>query len=70
MAIASRSPGRHPSPTARAIAARSAQIPSGYAAFSTFTPSNTRRSRASTAAPTKYFEYGAYARSAIAAARS
>src|SRR5581483_10452459 len=36
IAIASTSPGRSPSLAAFAIAARSAQIPSGYAAFSTF----------------------------------
>ena len=51
--IASMSPGRAPSLAAFAIAVRSAQTPSGYAAFSTLTPSNTRPSRASTAAPTK-----------------
>ena len=53
IAIASRSPGRSPSPAAFAIAERSAQIPSGYAAFSTFAPAKTRPSRASAAAPTK-----------------
>ena len=36
IAIASTSPGRRPSLAAFAIAERSAQIPSGYAAFSTF----------------------------------
>jgi hypothetical protein len=39
IAISGKSPGRHPSTTAQAIAVRSAQIPSGYAAFSTLTPS-------------------------------
>src|SRR5204863_1372188 len=39
IAISTRSPGPQPSTTAHAIAVRSAQIPSGYAAFSTLTPS-------------------------------
>jgi hypothetical protein len=54
--IASKSPGRQPATTAAAIADFSAQTPSGYAAFSTLTPSKTRPSRARTAAPTKYSE--------------
>ena len=37
-------------------------MPSGYAAFSTLTPSITRPSLVRTAAPTWNFEYGAYAR--------
>src|SRR5205807_4224642 len=57
-----------PASTAAAIALRSAHTPSGYDAFSTFTPSKicpfTR-----TAAPTRNFEYGAYARARAAAAR-
>src|SRR5207248_4203235 len=56
IAIASTSPGRRPSLAAFAIAARSAQTPSGYAAFSTFAPAKMRPSRARTAAPTWYSE--------------
>ena len=54
--IASKSPGFAPSTTAREIAQRSAQMPSGYEAFSTFTPVTTRPSRRSAAAPTRKFE--------------
>jgi len=43
----------------REKAVRSAHTPSGYAAFSTLTPSITRPSRASTAHPTWNPEYGA-----------
>ena len=62
IAATAKSPGRYPSATARENAVRSAHTPSGYAAFSTFTPSITLPSRASTAQPTWKFEYGAYAR--------
>ena len=51
--IASRSPGLQPAVTAAEIAVFSAQIPSGYAAFSTFTPVNSRPSRVRTTAPTR-----------------
>src|SRR5581483_3616847 len=51
--IAARSPGRSPSLAACAIAVRSAHTPSGYAAFSTLTPSKTRPSRARRLAPTR-----------------
>jgi hypothetical protein len=56
MAIASRSPGPYPAVTAHAIAVFSAQMPSGYAVFSTFTPVKTFPSRVRTAAPTWNFE--------------
>ena len=50
---ASMSPGRKPSTTARDSAVRSAQTPSGYAAFSTLTPSISVPSRVRTTAPTR-----------------
>ena len=59
MPIASSSPGRYPAVAAAPSAVFSAQTPSGYAAFSTFTPVNSRPSFVRTTAPTRYFEYGA-----------
>ena len=53
MAIAAMSPGLYPALTAFTSADFSAQTPSGYAAFSTLTPSNTCPSRVRTAAPTR-----------------
>src|SRR5215831_17544329 len=61
---------RFPLVTAADKAFRSAQIPAGNEAFSTLQPSVTLPSVASTAAPTRNFEYGAYARSIAAKARS
>jgi hypothetical protein len=45
-------------------------MPTGYEAFSTFTPVTTRPSRMSAAAPTRNFEYGAYAACDATAAAS
>jgi len=47
--------------TPAAIAAGSAQLPSGKAAFSTLQPGTTVPSAVSRAAPTRNREYGAYA---------
>src|SRR5439155_926690 len=52
---------RAPSATAAPIAIRSAQIVSPYEALSTFAPTNTRPSAASSAAPTRNLLYGQYA---------
>ena len=46
-------PGLYPAVAAAPIAVFSAQTPSGYAAFSTFTPENSRPSFVRTTAPTR-----------------
>lgn len=56
--------------TAVAMAARSAQPPTGNAAFSTLQPTYTASWAESSAAPTLSFEYGAYARRAACVANA
>ncbi len=56
--------------TAVAMAARSAQPPTGNAAFSTLQPTYTAPLTESNAAPTLSFEYGAYARRAACVANA
>ena len=56
--------------TAVAMAARSAQPPTGNAAFSTLQPTYTAPLAESNAAPTLSFEYGAYARCAACVANA
>src|SRR5438093_9844858 len=70
VAIAMASNERMPRATAVATAARSAQMPAGNDAFSTLHPSVMLPSAARSAAPTRKFEYGAYARVIAPCARS
>src|SRR6478672_8418186 len=58
-----------PRATAAPTATRSAHEPAGYDAFSTLHPSTTIPFDASSAAPTRNREYGAYACSIAASAR-
>ena len=61
---ATKSPGRYPRRSRARTPSAPRRHPSGYAAFSTLTPSITRPSPRSTAQPTWKYEYGAYARAA------